>query len=147
MESSFVVGLGTKDREDKCINDITPYDMTSSVPCALSGTLLLLGGWCVVMWGKFHQEPATTSLRQNADKFIIVFLRALSLHLQICWQVTPGKPYFIISQISGWVVPAAMTAIALAFTGVSQRFGNTCHINTKNGLATFWGKCTTCRIN
>ncbi|KAF3906384.1 hypothetical protein ABW20_dc0104629 [Dactylellina cionopaga] len=32
-----------------------------------------------------------------------------------------------------------MTAVALAVTGVSQRFGNTCHINTKNGLATFWG--------
>ncbi|KAF3911597.1 hypothetical protein AA313_de0200319 [Arthrobotrys entomopaga] len=32
-----------------------------------------------------------------------------------------------------------MTAVALAVTGVSQRFGNTCHINTQNGLATFWG--------
>ncbi|EPS42929.1 hypothetical protein H072_3053 [Dactylellina haptotyla CBS 200.50] len=118
MESSFIVGMATKDKDHKCINDITPYDMASSVPCALSGTFILLGGWCVVMW---------------------VFLRALSLHLQICWQVTPGKPFFIIAQIAGWVFPAAMTAIALALTGVSQRFGNTCHINTKNGLATFWG--------
>ncbi|KAK6358545.1 hypothetical protein TWF730_007874 [Orbilia blumenaviensis] len=118
MEASFVVGMATKDKDHKCINEITPYDMASSVPCALSGTFVLLGGWCVVMW---------------------VFLRALSLHLQICWQVTPGKPYFIISQIVGWAFPAAMTAIALAVTGVSQRFGNTCHINTKNGLATFWG--------
>ncbi|KAK6519516.1 hypothetical protein TWF281_003343 [Arthrobotrys megalospora] len=118
MEASFVVGMATKDKDHKCINEITPYDMASSVPCALSGTFVLLGGWCVVMW---------------------VFLRALSLHLQICWQVTPGKPYFIISQIVGWAFPAAMTAVALAVTGVSQRFGNTCHINTKNGLATFWG--------
>ncbi|KAK6544027.1 hypothetical protein TWF694_000741 [Orbilia ellipsospora] len=118
MECSFIVGLATTKKSQKCINDITPYDMTSSVPCALSGAFVLLGGWCVVMW---------------------VFLRALSLHLQICWQVTPGKPYFIISQIAGWVLPAAMTAVALAVTGVSQRFGNTCHINTQNGLATFWG--------
>ncbi|EGX51971.1 hypothetical protein TWF173_010749 [Orbilia oligospora] len=118
MEIPFIIGMATKDKEHKCINEITPYDMASSVPCALSGTFQLLGGWCVVMW---------------------VFLRALSLHLQICWQVTPGKPFFIISQIVGWAFPAAMTAIALAVTGVSQRFGNTCHINTKNGLGTFWG--------
>ncbi|KAK6340666.1 hypothetical protein TWF696_008991 [Orbilia brochopaga] len=118
MESAFIVGMATKDKQHKCINDITPYDMSTSVPCALSGTFVLLGGWGVVMW---------------------VFLRALSLHLQICWQVIAGRPYFIISQIAGWAFPAVMTAVALAVTGVSQRFGNTCHINTKKGLATFWG--------
>ncbi|KAF3906098.1 hypothetical protein ABW21_db0208867 [Orbilia brochopaga] len=52
MESSFIVGMATKDKQHKCINDITPYDMSTSVPCALSGTLLLLGGWGVVMWGE-----------------------------------------------------------------------------------------------
>src|SRR5690349_988219 len=64
----FVIPLGAKPTQ--CANDITPHGMKSSTTCALSGAFLLAGGWCGVMW---------------------VFMRALALHLQICWQVVIGK--------------------------------------------------------
>ncbi len=68
-----------------------------------------------------------------------VFLRSLSLHLQICWEVVPGKKYFYSSLLFGWAIPAAAITLALVLTGVSYRFGNVCHINHKDGLQDFWG--------
>jgi hypothetical protein len=91
--------------------------MESSKVCAASGTFLLLGGWAGVMW---------------------VFLRALSLHLQICWQVVVGRTFMIFSQVSGWGIPIIGIILAMVFSGVSFRFGATCHINHKNSLADFW---------
>lgn len=40
--------------------------------------------------------------------------------------------------VAGWGVPAIGLAVALVFSGVSFRFGDTCHINHKNSLAGFW---------
>src|SRR4051812_32003869 len=91
--------------------------MRSDSTCAVSGACILFGGWAVVMW---------------------IFLRALSLHLQICWEVIPGKKFFYSAVIFGWVIPAAGLALALSLTGVSYRFGNVCHINHANGLQDFW---------
>jgi len=91
--------------------------MDTNTVCAASGSLLLLGGWGGVMW---------------------VFLRSLSLHLQICWQVVVGRPFMFFSQAVGWGIPIIALIIALIFSGVSFRFGATCHINHKNSLADFW---------
>ncbi len=66
-------------------------------------------------------------------------MRSLSLHLQICWQMVPGVTFFYVALTAGWGVPAIMTAIALSITGVSYRFGDTCHINHTNALQDFWG--------
>lgn len=85
--------------------------------CGASGAFLLIGGFAGVMW---------------------VFLRSLSLHLQICWQVVVGRPFMWAAQAAGWGVPVIAVVIALIFSGVSFRFGNTCHINHKNSLADFW---------
>ena len=68
-----------------------------------------------------------------------VFFRALSLHLQICWEVVPGKIFHGAALLTGWGLPAVFLAIALSLTGVSFRFGNVCHINHDKGLADFWG--------
>jgi hypothetical protein len=68
-----------------------------------------------------------------------VFLRTLSLHLQICWQVVPGRKFFLGSQAAGWSIPVIFLAIALSITGVSFRFGESCHINSDHGIQTFWG--------
>ena len=103
---------------NQCYNAITPNDMKSSLSCAFSGAFILFGGWAVIMW---------------------VFWRALSLHLQICWEVIPGKVFFYTSMILGWGIPAVGLALALTLTGVSFRFGNVCHINHHNGLQDFWG--------
>ena len=91
--------------------------MHTSPVCGASGAFLLLGGWAGVMWA---------------------FLRSLSLHLQICWQVLVGRNFMIFAQAAGWGVPIIGIALALVFSGVSFRFGPTCHINHKNSLADFW---------
>lgn len=92
--------------------------MRSDVSCAFSGAFLLFGGWTAVTW---------------------VFWRALSLHLQICWEVVPGTTFFYTALGFGWGIPAVGLALALSLTGVSFRFGNVCHINHTNSLQVFWG--------
>ncbi|KAF5018653.1 hypothetical protein F66182_9358 [Fusarium sp. NRRL 66182] len=111
----FVIPLAAQ--PEQCYNDITPHSMQSSKVCGASGTFLLLGGWAGVMW---------------------VFLRSVSLHLQICWQVLVGKSFMIFAQAAGWGVPILGITLALVFSGVSFRFGATCHINHQNSLADFW---------
>ena len=74
------------------------------------------------------------------QKLIILgFLRSLSIHLQICWQVVPGRKFFWGSVLAGWGFPALFIAIALPVTGTSYRFGNTCHINHQKALQDYWG--------
>jgi len=111
----FTVPLAAQ--PEQCYNEITPHSMHTSNVCGASGALLLFGGWAGVMWA---------------------FLRSLSLHLQICWQVLVGRNFMIFSQAAGWGVPILGLALALSFSGVSFRFGATCHINHDNSLADFW---------
>lgn len=68
-----------------------------------------------------------------------VFLRALSLHLQVCWEVVPGQKFFYSAIFVGWTVPAAALALALSLTGLSYRFGNVCHVNHKDSTQDVWG--------
>lgn len=111
----FIIPLASKPTE--CINDITPHDMHSNHICGASGTFILFGGFAGVVWA---------------------FLRALSLHLQICWELVVGKYFHIFSQAAGWGVPTIAAVASLVFSGVSFRFGSTCHINHENSLAAFW---------
>ncbi|KAI8632532.1 hypothetical protein F5Y19DRAFT_492334 [Xylariaceae sp. FL1651] len=115
MNLGFIIPLAGK--PEQCFNEITPNGQDSSSICAASGAFLLLGGWGGVMW---------------------VFLRALSLHLQICWQLVVGRNYMWFSQALGWGIPIVGLVILLVFSGVSFRFGATCHINHENSLADFW---------
>ncbi len=92
--------------------------MRTSGVCAISGAFLMFGGWAVIVW---------------------VFCRALSLHLQICWEVSPGDKFFYGALAFGWIIPAVGLALTLSLTGVSFRFGNVCHINHKDALQDFWG--------
>ncbi|KAI1409739.1 hypothetical protein F5Y13DRAFT_193003 [Hypoxylon sp. FL1857] len=115
MNLGFIIPLAAK--PDQCFNEITPNGMDTSSVCAASGAFLLAGGWAGIMW---------------------VFLRALSLHLQICWQLVVGRNYMWFSQVLGWGIPIVGLIILLVFSGVSFRFGATCHINHENSLADFW---------
>ena len=67
------------------------------------------------------------------------FLRSLSLHVQVCWKVVPGPKFFWGSILVGAGVPILLIAIALPATGVSYRFGDTCHINHEKALGDYWG--------
>ncbi|KAH8199574.1 hypothetical protein TruAng_006271 [Truncatella angustata] len=111
----FIVPLAAN--PDQCYDQITPNSMESSAVCAVSGSFLLFGGWGGVMW---------------------IFLRALSLHLQICWQMVVGRNFMWLSQVVGWGIPVVGLILLLVFSGVSFRFGQTCHINHGNSLADFW---------
>lgn len=91
--------------------------MASNAVCAASGSFLLFGGWGGVMW---------------------VFLRSLSLHLQICWQMVVGRSFMWLSHAIGWGIAVVGLILLLVFSGVSFRFGQTCHINHTNSLADFW---------
>ncbi|KAI1277087.1 hypothetical protein F5Y07DRAFT_112674 [Xylaria sp. FL0933] len=115
MNLGFIIPLAGN--PDQCYNEITPHGQDSSSICAASGAFLLLGGWGGVLW---------------------VFLRALSLHLQICWQMVVGRNYMWFSQVLGWGIPIIGLILLLIFSGVSFRFGQTCHINHENSLADFW---------
>lgn len=112
----FTIPLGA--RPEQCYNEITPNDMYTSTECAWSGAFIIAGGMCAAMW---------------------IFIRALSMNLQICWDIVPGKKFFYISQAAGWGIPAAFFTAVMAVTGVSFRFGNACHVNHKNAMADFWG--------
>jgi hypothetical protein len=111
----FVVPLIAQ--PDQCYDKITPHGMASNKVCGASGTFLLLGGFSGLMWA---------------------FMRSLSLHLQICWQVLVGRNFMFFAQAAGWGVPIIGVVLALVFSGVSFRFGPTCHINHENSLADFW---------
>lgn len=91
--------------------------MSTNFTCAISGAFLMAGGWGGVMW---------------------VFLRSLALHLQICWQVVIGRSFMWGALATGWGIPAIALIFGMIFSGVSFRFGDTCHINHKNSLADFW---------
>ncbi|KAK5990684.1 hypothetical protein PT974_08953 [Cladobotryum mycophilum] len=115
MNLGFVVPLAAQ--PEQCFDSITPNDMRTSKVCGASASLLILGGWCGVMWA---------------------FLRSLSLHLQICWQVLVGRSFMFFAQAAGWGIPIIGIILALVFSGVSFRFGATCHINHNNSLADLW---------
>lgn len=111
----FIIPLGAK--PNQCYNAITPNDMHTNTTCGVSGSFIILGGWAGIMW---------------------VFLRAVALHLQICWEVEIGKTFMWAALAAGWGVPVIGLIVALVFSGVSFRFGDTCHINHENSLADFW---------
>ena len=66
------------------------------------------------------------------------FLRSLSIHLQICWQLVPGRKIFWASIVAGWGLPTLFVAITIPLTGTSYRFGNTCHINHQKAISDYW---------
>lgn len=91
--------------------------MKSNKTCGASGLILILGGWSSVVW---------------------VFLRSMSLHLQICWQMVVGRSFMWFALSVGWGIPILGTILVAVLSGVSFRLGATCHINHKNSLGDMW---------
>ncbi|KAK4499685.1 hypothetical protein PRZ48_010203 [Zasmidium cellare] len=112
----FTIPLGASPQQ--CHDEITPNDMYSSTECAWSGAFIIAGGLTADMW---------------------IFIRALSMNLQICWDIVPGKRFFYASQLLGWGIPAVLFTITITLTGVSFRFGSACHVNHKSSMGDFWG--------
>ncbi|KAK0969451.1 hypothetical protein LTR91_005577 [Friedmanniomyces endolithicus] len=68
-----------------------------------------------------------------------IFIRALSMNLQICFDIVPGRKFFYLSQALGWGIPAALFTATMTVTGVSFRMGNACHVNHETSMQDFWG--------
>ncbi|KAJ5603296.1 hypothetical protein N7537_006252 [Penicillium hordei] len=115
LSIAFIIPLGAK--PEQCHNAITPNDMRSNLSCAFSGSLLLLGGWLVVIWS---------------------FIRTMAFHLQVCWEKVLGPKFMWTAFVCGFGIPAIGLTIMLILTGVSFRFGKICHINVTNGLYDYW---------
>ncbi|EOD51064.1 putative g-protein coupled receptor, g-protein-coupled [Neofusicoccum parvum UCRNP2] len=111
----FVIPLGTE--PSMCHDKITPNGQGSDLSCAWTGALLLLGAMGSALW---------------------ILFRALWLHLRVCWEIDPGRPFMIMSILSGVIIPATFTAVSLTVTGVSYRTGLVCLPNHKHAILTFW---------
>ena len=85
-----------------------------------------------------HVEYVFIAPRKLSSLTVAVFIRSLSLYLQICWQIVPGRKFFLASLLGGWGVPALSLGLSLGFSGISYRFSNTCAINHESSLGTFW---------
>lgn len=116
LAMGFVVPFGVQ--PPQCYDEITPNDMFSNLTCAWSGAFIISGGLAVGVW---------------------IFIRALSMHLQICWDVMPGKKFFYVAQGVGWGLVGVFFTVCITFTGVSFRFGDVCHVNASQSMKTFWG--------
>lgn len=92
--------------------------MYTSLTCAFSGAFLISGGLSFAVW---------------------VLIRALSMHLQICWDVTTGNKFFYWAQGLGWSVVAIFFTLTMTMTGVSFRFGDVCHVNAEHSMSVLWG--------
>ncbi|KAK6842107.1 hypothetical protein PG987_002967 [Apiospora arundinis] len=68
----------------------------------------------------------------------MAWTRAACAPLPICWQTVVGRSFMWMAQVLGWGIPIVGLIIALMVSGVSFRFGQTCHINHHNSLADFW---------
>ncbi|KAI7094833.1 hypothetical protein KC352_g39319, partial [Hortaea werneckii] len=112
----FTIPLASQ--PEQCYDEITPNDMYSSDTCAWNGAFIIAGGLSATMW---------------------IFIRALSMNLQICWDIVPGKKFFYAAQAFGWGIPAVLFAASLTVTGLSYHFGNACLLNHKDSMADFWG--------
>lgn len=91
--------------------------MKSNITCAVSGALVIAGGWFGVIW---------------------VCLITLYIHLQICWQREVGDSFMCGAIFAGCTIPIIGVAVALGLSGVSFRIGNTCHVNADKSLISLW---------
>jgi hypothetical protein len=115
LELGFIVPLARQ--PDQCFDPVTPNGMKSSLTCAFSGGLAVFGGMLTVVW---------------------VVVRSIFMHLQICWDILPGKMLFVAATVGAWSVAIGLTAAVLAKVGVSFRFGGYCHVNV-GSISTYWG--------
>ncbi|KAH7050108.1 hypothetical protein B0J12DRAFT_753392 [Macrophomina phaseolina] len=93
------------------------HNVMDRKPGAFSGAFAAFGGMMLVTW---------------------ILVRALFMHLQICWDITPSKHHFIGANIAAWTVTISLVAAVLAHAGVSFRFGAYCHVNHTGSIATYW---------
>jgi hypothetical protein len=90
--------------------------MYSSTACFLTGAFVINGTLSVLSW---------------------ILVRAVSMHLQVCWNIIPGNRFFWSSQAAAWGIPIIFANLTLFLSGVSYRFGNVCYLNHQNAMV-FW---------
>ena len=115
LSLGFVIPLARQ--PEQCFDPVTPNGQSTSLTCAFGGAFAAFGGLFLVTW---------------------VLIRALFMHMQICWDWLPGEVSYIAANAIALTVTIVLTAATLAHSGVSFRFGGYCHVNV-GSLATYWG--------
>ncbi|KAF2166431.1 hypothetical protein M409DRAFT_54782 [Zasmidium cellare ATCC 36951] len=115
LELGFIIPLARQ--PEQCYDPITPNNESSSFTCAFSAACVALGLMFFTTW---------------------VTVRAILMHLQICWNYTPLALTHTIATIVTGAISIGLTAATISHSGVSYRFGGYCHVNV-GSLATFWG--------
>lgn len=115
LELGFIIPLA--DQPSQCHDPVTPNGMHSSLDCAFSGAFVTFGLVSYVLW---------------------ILVRAIFMHLQICWHFTPDKVSYVVANGVAWSVAVGLVSAALAKAGVSFRFGGYCLVNV-GSLSTYWG--------
>ena len=153
LELGFIVPWAKRPKQ--CYDAITPNDMHSSMICAWGGVsistqamtsasclpfvcqgLVIFGGVAVNMWST---PPLSFSALRQILTASLVLIRAFSMHLQICWDIVPGRLFFWVAQVLGWAVSVVLLSTELTLAGVSFRFGDYCHVNHTKSLESLWG--------
>ncbi|GAO18772.1 hypothetical protein UVI_02052620 [Ustilaginoidea virens] len=125
-------------------------DLKCCLPCPLTrwvypdsfDTLTLAANWvatvglisCIYLLASWVVLPVEKTCRH----YLSVCMTLSILLISICWQVLVGRSFMFFAHAAGWGIPLIDLCLSLVFSGVSFRFGPTCHINHKNSLAVFW---------
>ncbi|KAL9092898.1 MAG: hypothetical protein Q9159_000522 [Coniocarpon cinnabarinum] len=115
LQLGFIIPWANK--PEKCYNEITPNSEHTSGVCAVGGAMVVFGGAAINMW---------------------ILIRALSMHLQICWGIEPGRNFFWAAQVFGWALSVTLLSTEMSISGVSFRFGDYCHVNSHASLGPLW---------
>lgn len=115
LEIGFIIPLARQPAQ--CHDPVTPHGMHSDVTCAFAGAFVAFGWMATVGW---------------------IVLRALFMHLQICWAFTPAKYSYIAAHVTVWSITIGLTTAVLAHAGVSYRFGAYCWVNV-GSISSYWG--------
>ena len=87
----------------------------------------------------FHSDLSKFNISNIAGLY-----RTLTVHLQICWDISTGYIFMFISLISGWGIATIGLSLALVVSGVSYRLGDVCFISPHDNLQTFWAPLILC---
>ncbi|KKY38405.1 putative g-protein coupled receptor [Diaporthe ampelina] len=111
--------------------------------------LFLLLSWAFLPIEKTHRHYLSICLTVAVVFLNLGFVIPLAAEPEQCYDaITPndmqtssvvvGRNFMWFSQAAGWGLPAIGIILALTLSGVSFRFGATCHINHQNSLADLW---------
>ncbi|TAQ90209.1 hypothetical protein B7494_g1507 [Chlorociboria aeruginascens] len=101
-------------------------------------SLFLIASFAFLPTAKTHRHYLSVCLAIATVMMQLGFIIPLGAQPNQCYNAITPNDMNTSKTSAGWGIPAIALTIALVFSGVSFRFGDTCHINHTNSLADFW---------